>query len=122
MSAHVVWIDSQEAKVFSLKPGKVDTQVLKAHHSDGSHSKENKESHENKFFHGVAKVLGGATEVLIVGPGDAKTHFKRHIDTHHHAELAKHIVGVEPMDHPTDNQILAHARKFFKARDLFEGI
>jgi len=53
--------------------------------------------------------------------GLAKDHFKTHLETHHTAGLAKRIIGMEVVDHPTDNQILAASRKFFKTYDLFNN-
>jgi hypothetical protein len=35
----------------------------------------------------------------------------------HDPQLAKKIVGVESIDHPSDAQLVAHARKYFKAED-----
>lgn len=95
----------------------VKTRGVKSHapdHRDGAHH-----LHENeKYYHTVAEELANATEILVVGPGPARTHFKAHLD-HHHPALAKKVLAVEAMDHPTDNQILAHARKFFKHAHLF---
>jgi hypothetical protein len=34
-----------------------------------------------------------------------------------HPELARKVSAVEPLDHPTDGELLALARKFFKADD-----
>ena len=44
---------------------------------------------------------------------------KNHPHEHHHAEVAKKVLSVENMDHPTDAQIVAHAKKFFKHAHLF---
>ncbi len=127
MSAYVVWIDSREAKIFHLKPGKVDLKHLHAHgdeHTGKRAHGRRVDSHHpgaDKLFHEVAQEIQDATEVLIVGPGEAKGHLKKHFETHHHGALAQKVVGVEPMDHLTENQILAFARKFFKAHDLFTG-
>jgi len=30
------------------------------------------------------------------------------------------IVGVETVDHPSDEQLVAYARKYFKAKDLMQ--
>jgi hypothetical protein len=35
----------------------------------------------------------------------------------HNPQLKKIIAGVETVDHPTDGQIVAMARKFFKVTD-----
>jgi hypothetical protein len=51
-----------------------------------------------------------------VGPGSAKDELAKHIRDHH-PQLKDRIVGVEPADHPTEAQIVAHARSFFHAAD-----
>jgi len=35
----------------------------------------------------------------------------------HDSKLAKVIAGVETVDHPTDAQLVAYARKYLKAAD-----
>ena len=58
----------------------------------------------------------GVPEILVVGPGQAKLEFIKYV---HDAapDRADHIVGVETLDHPTDNQIVAHARTYFLKAD-----
>ena len=51
-----------------------------------------------------------------MGPGNAKTAFHKHA-TQHQPALAKRIVAVESADHPSDGELVAHARKHFKAID-----
>lgn len=58
--------------------------------------------------------------MLLVGPEDAKTHFQQHLERHHHEALGKKVIGVETVDHPTDGQIVALAKKFLKAHLRFE--
>jgi hypothetical protein len=50
---------------------------------------------------------------LITGPGSAKTELSSYIQRTH-PDLARRISGIETVDHPTDAQLLAHARSFFK--------
>ncbi len=120
MSASILFIDGDHAKIFSLNPGKMETKDLKksSHHSHNQASESNHD-HEHKFFHEIASNLKNVKELLIVGPGLAKAKFKTHLETHHHHDLSKSVVGVETVDHPTDAQIAAIGRKFFKAYDLF---
>lgn len=122
MSSVVVWIDSEHAKVFNLTPTGMQKKDVKKHshkHSN-SHQSTHKNEEEDHFFHEVAQALGKVEELLIVGPGMAKTHFKSHLEKHHHNELAKAVVGVEATDkHLTENEVLAQARKFFKKAHLF---
>ena len=35
----------------------------------------------------------------------------------HHQDMVPKIVGVEALDHPTDGQLVAYARKYFLAKD-----
>jgi len=120
MSACIVWIDSEHAKLFKISPEGVEKQELKSHApNSSSHQNNFKAEHEKKFFHQVASTIGKVEELLIFGAGTAKTHFKHHLETHHHADLAKHVVGLETLDHVTDNQILEAGRKFFKKYNTY---
>lgn len=121
MSACVVWIDSQNAKVFSISPKGIQHKSLKMHgaeHSGGHHDAHKKNSEEH-FFHEVASAVGSVEELLVFGPGVAKNHFKSHLEKHHHAQLAKHLVGCESLEQLSDNQILEAARKFFKKYNTY---
>jgi len=64
----------------------------------------------------VVELLQGAHEILVVGPGSAKLELIRHIHKHDHVMEPK-VMGVETVDHPSDGQLVAYARKYFKARD-----
>ncbi|MEK6578144.1 MAG: translational machinery protein [Bdellovibrionota bacterium] len=128
MAAYVVWIDSREAKVFKLSPEGTQIHHLhthgKKHHSE-PHGKQHATHHHPEWeilFKDVTQSIADAKEVLIMGPGEAKTHLKTHIETHHKHDLAKTIVGMQTVDHPTENQILAESRKFFKSFDTFQGV
>ena len=121
MADYVIWLDSEKAQIFDLKPSGIEKSQLKKSGMDHhTHSKKDHrgDSAAEHFFRDLAKKLKGAEQVLVLGPGLAKNHFKTHLETHHDG-LAKKIVGIENSDHPTDNQILATARKFFKTYDLF---
>jgi hypothetical protein len=66
------------------------------------------------------KLLGDAQEILLVGPGSAKLELVKHLHKHHPA-LVGRVKGVESADHPTDPQIVAHARSYFAAKDQMLG-
>src|SRR5256885_2735444 len=51
--------------------------------------------------------------VLIVGPASAKHEFFKFAQEKRRP-LVSRIVGVEPADHPTGGEIVAHARHYFK--------
>jgi hypothetical protein len=54
--------------------------------------------------------------VLITGPANAKLELIKHIHQHDPA-LMKKIVGVETVDHPSDGQLVAYARRYMPATD-----
>ena len=60
--------------------------------------------------------MKGAQEILVVGPAKAKLDLIKHIHKHHQ-DMVSNIVGVETLDHPTDGQLVAYARKYFHAKD-----
>lgn len=121
MANYVVFLDHEHAKIFELHPENVVEATLKKHEikHHTSHDKDHTR-HSEKFFHEVAGKLLNAHEVLLVGPGIAKEHFMSHLKEHHHEQIAKKVVGIETVDHPTDGQIVAMAKKFFKAHLKFE--
>lgn len=124
MSAYVLWLDTQEAKLFKLVPQEAQKQHLKMHgHKHFKHPHGKHEGHHHpdaeRFYAEVAQSVKDASELLIMGPGEAKTQFKHHLDKHFKSTIAEKVVGIETVDHPTDNQILERARKFFKNYDLF---
>jgi hypothetical protein len=59
-------------------------------------------------------------EILIVGPGSAKLDLMKHATKHDHS-IAEKVVGIETVDHPTDGQLLAYAKKYFAKADALKG-
>jgi hypothetical protein len=47
------------------------------------------------------------------------TELVKHIH-HHDPKLMSVIVGVETVDHPSDGQLVAFARKYFSAKDRLQ--
>jgi stalled ribosome rescue protein Dom34 len=123
MSAYTVWIDSREAKIFKMAATSLEAQHVHTHgkHHGESHSKHAGSHDAEKLYKEAAKIVHDASELLLVGPGDSKVHFKAYLEKHFGGTLAKKVVGMETMDHPTDNQIVAQARRFFKNYDLFHA-
>ena len=113
MSIYAVQIDSEHAKVFAFNEGEVTHHAYHRHepqhHTGHTQDQEKKSEH---FYHQVAEHLKGATHLLLMGAGLGKDHFKTHLDSHHH-ELAGLVVAVDTVDHPTDGQLVAHAREVF---------
>ncbi|HEV7546037.1 MAG TPA: translational machinery protein [Reyranella sp.] len=85
------------------------------HHKSGSPSGTH-DTGEPSFYRDVAAALGEAKEFLVVGPSTAKTEFVTWLHGHSPA-LTGRLFGVEPLQHMSDNQIVAEARRFFKKAD-----
>jgi stalled ribosome rescue protein Dom34 len=122
MAKHVaIWIDHKEARVFSILPGKIDEETVKAplHNIHHRHPHSSGKAHPEdalRFFEEIVRALEGVEEILIVGPSTAKLELHRYL--HKHAQpLEKKIVGIETVDHPTDGQLVAYARQYFDQVD-----
>jgi stalled ribosome rescue protein Dom34 len=126
MSEHhfhaVVWIDHHEARVFHFSPTDVETLVLHPDHPTRHiHHKANSigsghAAEDKNFLHAVAQSVADAGEILVTGPANEKTELVKHIEQHD-PQLKKKIVGVESVDHPSDAELVAHAKKYFKMAD-----
>ncbi len=122
MSGHyhaVVWIDHHEARVFHFSSSESDEIVIRPkdpvrhiHHKANSIGSGHA-SEDQDFLQRVADALSDAGAILVTGPANEKTQLMNHIERHAPALKAK-IKGVEALDHPTDGEVLALARKFFR--------
>jgi hypothetical protein len=125
MSTHyhaVVWIDHKLAKVVHFNADTSEPELVhssnphlhlhhKANSGDSGHA-----PLDRKFLERVAGAVAHSGAILIVGPASAKTELHTYLQEAHPA-IAARISAVESIDHPTDGQLLAHARRFFKADD-----
>lgn len=118
----VVWLDHRTARVisFSLRASEV-TEIHSMSEEGRLHRKSGipgsgHAADDLAFFDQVVGVLAEIPEVLITGPGTAKKAFELYVNDRHPL-LARRIVGVETLDHPTNGELLAHARKTFARID-----
>jgi stalled ribosome rescue protein Dom34 len=118
----VVWIDHKEARVFFIRPDQIAEATVMAppnvhhKHPKGPEGAREHPDDAKRFFHEVARSLDGTEEILIVGPSTAKLEFMKYV--HKHDQTLEHrIIGIETVDHPTDGQLVAYARKYFKRID-----
>ena len=118
----LVWIDHQVARIFHFNEEKNETEIIhsthphqhlhhKANSGDSGHA-----SVDKQFLEKVCTALEPCGAILIAGPSGAKTELHTLIEQRH-PQLANRISAVETLDHPTDGELLAHGRKFFKADD-----
>lgn len=109
----VVWMDHNEAHVLMFDREHVESQRIK---SRSHHKHSGKAGDPAVFFTAVAQALQGTHEVLLAGPGTARNEFRDWCKVHHGA-TAKVIVDSITTDHPSDNQLVALARQYFKKFD-----
>jgi stalled ribosome rescue protein Dom34 len=116
---YIIWMDSEKAQVFGLNTAGIEKSNLKKGGMDHLSTVDSVNDEQlNHFYKDLSHKLSDANDLLIMGPGLSKTHFKTYLDSHH-AHLAKNVVGVENSDHPTDNQILEAGKAFFKKYEFF---
>ena len=66
--------------------------------------------HLNRYYDQVAASLEGAESILIFGPAEAKSEFKKRITRQ---KLRGHIAELETADKMTDRQVAASVRRHF---------
>ena len=116
----VVWIDHKNAQILQFDAEHVQAQKVKSHsHHTAQHGSTVRTEHE--FFAQVCDALAGIQEVLVVGPKTGITDFE-HYAKKHRGETSAHVVGYEVVDHPSDNQLVALARKYFLKYDRMSGV
>jgi stalled ribosome rescue protein Dom34 len=120
MNAHqtVVWLDHQEARIFGVDAEKLKQETVAApkhhfhRHPKGSTAEHHHPGDGAHFFKEIAAALTESDEVLLLGPSTAKLEFLRYLTKQDHT-LEEKVVGVETADHPSDGQLVAHARRYF---------
>lgn len=122
MSAAVIWMDHKEAKVYRLLPGEkpAGEKIESAAHGRGAGHSRKPEHDLEKFFHTVADRIDNVQEILLAGNGTGKQEFQHYLEKHR-PNVAKRIVGQVTLDHPTEPQLFAAARKYFQTYDLYSG-
>ena len=118
----IVWIDHHQARVFHFNAQEADHQVVHPHHPHQHiHHKANSigsghAAEDQDFFREVTAAISEAHAVLITGPGTAKNELIKHI-AHHSPHLMERVSGTQTLDHPSDAELVAYARKYFRAAD-----
>jgi len=118
----VVWIDHQVGKIVHFNADSSEPVTVhsshphlhlhhKANSGDSGHAPVDK-----KFLERVAAALTQSGAILVAGPANAKGELVTYLK-HEQPAIHARISAVEAMDHPTDGQLLAHARRFFEADD-----
>ncbi len=113
----LVWIDQSEAHVLMFDREHMLAQRIK---SRTHHKHQGKADDSAAFFADVARALAGTHEVLLTGPGLVRTQFRDWCDSHLPA-VADAVVDSIAADHPSDAQLVALARQYFRKFDAMAG-
>ncbi|MCU0773752.1 MAG: hypothetical protein MUC74_04375 [Ideonella sp.] len=115
----VVWLDHQNAQILQFDAEHVQSSKVKSHrHETRKHGSAVRSEHE--FFGHVCDGLAGIPEVLVTGSHTAQADFRHYVEKHRPL-VARQIVGYETVDHPSENQLVAMARKYFLKYDRMAG-
>ncbi len=120
----VIWIDHKEAHINYFDATKNELIKNNSSHTH-LHHKANvigsgNAPEDHQFFHKIISAVADISEILIIGPGSAKGELLKHAAIHDPI-VAKKIVGIETVDHPTDGQITAYAKTYFKRVDKLKS-
>ena len=111
----VLWIDHHSAKLLLFDALQVQLQKVQAHtHDTGHHGSSVRTEHE--FFGEVCDELAGIAQIVVTGSNTSLADLRRYIDKHRPA-LAAQVAVWETVNHPTDAQLVALARKTFAQRE-----
>jgi stalled ribosome rescue protein Dom34 len=118
----IIWIDHHQAKVFRFNASDLERDVIRPHDPTVHlHHKANAvgSGHapvDKDFFRRVTESVSQAGAIMIVGPANAKAELAAFIAAHA-PHLSARVSIVEAVDHPSDGELVALARKFFAAND-----
>ena len=121
----VLHIDHQKAEVLQFDAEHLESQKIKSRSQHALHSQHTRHvgsavRTEHEYFGEVCDALAGIPEVLVAGAHTAQTDFRHYVEKHR-PQLLKQITGWETVDHPTDNQLVALAKKHFDKHDRMAG-
>jgi len=126
-----LWIDHKQAVIVTIQePGetvqKIESGAKRiewrgkgrrrsadgAQYAQGEDQLDNQFTEQLKKYYGrVALLLKGVSGILILGPGEARTELKSHLEREKGPPREIHV---EPADKMTDRQIIARVREHFK--------
>jgi hypothetical protein len=118
-----IWLDYRTARIYGITRQMVYKTVIEAPDDDQGHVHHHAgtpgsghHAVDTGFLQSISAAMEGSREVLLLGPADAKHALKSYL-LRHRPQQAAHVMGIEPMDHAGDAEIIAAARRFFARAD-----
>ena len=110
-SRGVAHVSHQVAQVIEFDESTMRAVKTEQHtHATRQHGSDVRAEHE--FFGSVCDQLEAFVKLLVTGGHTALADFRHYVEKHRPL-VAPRIVGYEVVDHPTENQLVALARKRF---------
>lgn len=121
----IVWLDHQKATVIDFTIDDRHVHHLASETPRQLHRKSGpmgagRAPDDHRFFDEVTEAIAGSAEILVTGPGTAKVAYLTDLEKRHPA-VAKKVLGIEALDHPSDGQLLAFAKQYFRRVDALRG-
>ena len=116
----MVWLDFHQAKIFLIKADDVEAGRVRADtpHRQIHHKAQVRGSghvrDDRTYFEAILAAVEERRFLADRRPRRDQEGPAEYLEGHG-GELKKKLVGVEPMDHPTDGELLKHARKLLEA-------
>ena len=115
----VAFVDHHNAQVVQFgAEAAVEQKVHEHKHLTRQHGSSVRSEHE--FFAHVCDALEGITEVLVVGGHQGLADFRHYVEKHK-PQTAGRISDYQVVDHPSENELVALARKYFVRHDKMAG-
>ncbi|MEO9964224.1 MAG: hypothetical protein ABJF11_00455 [Reichenbachiella sp.] len=129
-----MWLDQQEALIIRADDEnpimtKLPSKIENFHPTGGARSKtlwgprdvisekaylNRKKQQSKEFYDSILSEIGEATDLLILGPAEAKTGLLKMIKSS--KNLTLNSLNSESCDKLTDNQLIAKINKYFKSK------
>lgn len=121
----IVWMDHQKATIIDFSVDDRHVLHLASDKPRQLHRKSGpmgtgRAPDDKQFFDEITKSVEGTSEILVTGPGTAKVAYMTDLEKRHPA-VARSVVGVESLDHPSDGELLAFAKRYFRRIDALRG-
>jgi stalled ribosome rescue protein Dom34 len=111
----VLLIDHHEARLVQFDAEHTVAERIREHsHHTKQHGSAVRSEHE--FYAEVCEAMKGVAEVLVTGSHQSQADFRHYLQKHRPAQ-EKQVIGYETVDHPTEAQLVALARKVFLRHD-----
>ena len=120
----VLLIDHHKAELLQFDAQQMQTQKFKSHslhhRLQGGHRPGGEVRTDHEFFGEVCDALAGMPKVLVAGGHTSQADFRHYVEKHR-PHLTKQIVAWDTVDHPSEGQLLALAKKHFDKLDKMAG-